>query len=374
MGKRGNSEGSIRKRTDGRWEGRITLPDGKRRSHYADTRQDAAKWLAAAIRDRDNGIASVPAKESLAHFLERWLEDVAKPSVRPSTFDSYYDLLRIHLIPELGRHRLAQLTPQHVQEMMGRKLAAGLSPRRVQYMRAVLRRALNQALRWGLVARNVATLVDAPRVIYPKVRPLTPQEARALLDAANGDRLEALYSVALAVGLRQGEALGLRWRDVDLDTGILRVSFALQRIDGQFQFVEPKTEASRRTIRLPQVAVAALRAHRVRQLEEQLKAGPKWQDRGLVFTTSVGAPLDGSSVTHRFQAMLERSGLPHMRFHDLRHACASLLLAQGVPMRMIMEILGHSQISLTMNLYSHVLPSMSEDAAGRMDAVLGAQP
>lgn len=369
--KRGNGEGNIYHRKDGRWETRMSLPDGKRKSFFGKTRQDAARKLAEATRDRDKGMLPVPQKETVGQFLMRWLESSAKPSVRPATHESYSDLIRLHLVPELGRHRLAQLSPQHVQDMMGRKLAAGLSPRRVQYMRSVLRVALNQALRWGLVVRNVATLVESPRVVSPEVNPLTPEQARMLLEAMQGDRLETLYSVVLAVGLRQGEALGLRWQNVDLDVGTLRVAVSLQRIKGEYQLVEPKSPRSKRTILLPKMAVAALRAHRKRQLEEQLRAGAEWENWGLVFTTVWGRPLHGSVVTHRFQRLLYRAGLRHMRFHDLRHACASLLLAQGVSPRMIMEILGHSQISLTMNLYSHILPSMHQDAASRMDAVLG---
>jgi integrase len=213
--------------------------------------------------------------------------------------------------------------------------------------------------------------VDPPRVRRPEIHPLTPEQARTFLDAARGDRLEALYSVALAIGLRQGEALGLRWEHIDLDGGELRVRVALQRIAGKLQLVEPKTRQSRRTIPLPQVAVNALRAHRVSQLEERLLAGDRWVDTGLVFCTPKGTPLDARNVTRRFQKLLKQTDLPHQRFHDLRHTCATLLLVQGVPPRVVMEILGHSQISLTMDTYTHVVPALKREAANRMDALLG---
>jgi integrase len=237
----------------------------------------------------------------------------------------------------------------------------------------VLRRALNDALRWGLVARNVATLVTPPRGQRYEVRPLDPVQARRFLDAVRGDRLEALYSVALAVGLRQGEALGLQWDDIDLDSAALHVRHALQRVDGRLQLVEPKTARSRRTVILPATVIDALKAHRSRQVAERLTAGSEWVDHKLVFCSPMGRPLDASNVTHTFQRHLIRAGLPRQRFHDLRHACASFLLAQGVSPRVVMEVLGHSQITLTLNTYTHVLPSLSREAAERMNALLAAE-
>jgi len=220
------------------------------------------------------------------------------------------------------------------------------------------------------VGRNVATLVDPPRSQRPDVTPLSPLQARAFLMAAQGDRLEALYSVAIALGLRQGEALGLRWADVDLDAGTLRVRHALQRIDGTLQLVEPKTKRSRRTIPMPPTVTATLRAHRVRQREERLVAGARWQEHDLIFPSTIGTPADARNVVRRFHAILDRAGLPAMRFHDLRHTCASLLLAQHIPPRVVMEILGHSNISMTLDIYSHVTPALQREAAQGMETLL----
>jgi len=183
-------------------------------------------------------------------------------------------------------------------------------------------------------------------------------------------RLGALFTVALALGLRQGEALGLRWDAVDFQTGVLTVRAALQRVGKQWQLVEPKSERSRRTIALPRVAVVALRAHRVRQKRERLLAGGDWKEAGFVFTTQIGTPLDPINLTKTFKRLLRVAGLPSIRFHDLRHTAATFLLAQGVDARTIMETLGHSQISLTLNTYSHVLPSLQRDAALRMNKIL----
>ena len=276
----------------------------------------------------------------------------------------------MHIVPDLGNVVLDQVTPQHVQALINKKLRAGLSPKTVQYMRGVLRTALGQAERWGMVSRNAAALVDGPRQHRNVINPLGLDEARRLLDAARDDRLGALYSVALAMGLRQGEALGLRWEDVDLEEGVLHVRYQLQRLNGKVQLVEPKTAMSRRTLALPDSIVASLEAHRERQARERHLAGSRWVETGLVFTTPIGTALDGPNVTKRFQRLLARIGLPKRRFHDLRHSCASLLLAQNVAPRVVMEILGHSQISLTMNTYTHVLPHLRREAAAHMDVLL----
>jgi integrase len=272
----------------------------------------------------------------------------------------------------LGKVPIARLTPQQVQALLNAKLAEGLAPATVVYIRAVLRRCIGYAVRWGDVSRNVAALVEPPRIIRQEIRPLSPSDARALLDVVKGDRLEALYAVALAVGLRESEAFGLRWRDLDLDAATLSVRHALLRMTGRVELVEPKTTRSRRSIAIPASVVAALRTHRARQIEERLVAGAGWEDWDLVFATSIGTPLRRADVLHALHGHLKQAGLPQMRFHDLRHACASLLLAQGVHPRVVMETLGHSTIGLTMNVYSHVLPQLQREAAKSMDEVLGA--
>jgi integrase len=282
-------------------------------------------------------------------------------------------IVRRHVVPALGRHQLAQLSPQDVQGYMKAKQAAGLSARTVLYHRAVLRRALGQALKWGVAARNVATLVDPPRVERHEVEPLDVEQANTFLNSVRGHRLEALFTVALALGLRQGEALGLRWEDVDLDRAVLHVRKQVQRIEGKLTLVEPKTAKSRRSVALPTFAVDALRAHKVRQLEERLLAGNRWQDWGLVFPSATGTPMDASNLIGQYHRLLERAGLPRRRFHDLRHTCATLLLIQGEDLRVVMEVLGHSQISLTANTYQHVAQSLKRGAADRMQALFAAQ-
>jgi len=323
--------------------------------------------LAAA----QQGMPVAPDKQTVETFLAGWLA-TARSSVRPRTHESYTDMVRLHLLPTLGHHRLTTLAPQHVHALLDAKLAEGLSPRTVQYLHAILRRALGQAVRWGVVPRNVAALVSPPRVSRRELPVLTPDEARHLLEHIRGDRLEALYTIALALGLRQGEALGLQWEDVDLENGALRVRHTLQRVDGAPQLMEPKSSQSRRTIAMPSVAVLALREHRTRQLQERLWAGSRWQKSDFIFTSTIGTPLYSRATTQRFQRILTAAGLRRVTFHSLRHACASFLLAQGVSPRVVMETLGHSQFSTTMDIYAHVMPAMQRDAAERMDALLAA--
>ena len=235
-----------------------------------------------------------------------------------------------------------------------------------------MRIALNQALKWQLVQRNSAALVEPPKYKKPEVVPLTLEQTHTLLDylAKTNDRLSALYSVSLLLGLRLGEATGLRWKDIDLDNKCLRVNVALQRIKGKLQLVEPKTQKSNRSLPLPQIIIAALKHHRKQQLTEKLFAGNSWQESDLVFTTTIGTALDSRNVLRCFQSALEKAKLPKCRFHNLRHSCASLLLAQGVPARTVMEILGHSQIGLTLDTYSHVMPEMKTEVANIIDKAL----
>lgn len=378
MKKRGNNEGSIYERADGRWCGAVTTgyANGKMRRKvvYGKTRAEARQKMAKVEQDIRQGVPVFTERQTVQQFLERWLEDCVKPTKVPSTYKSYAGHVHHHFIPSLGRIQLTKLTAQHVQRFLKEKLESGLSPRTVQYLRSTLHIALNQAMRWDLVQRNIVSMTDAPRVPRFEITPLSPEQARTFLDAVKGNRLEALYTVAMAVGLRQGEALGLRWQDVDLETGVLNVRYQLQRVDKVLQLVEPKTSQSRRKIGLPRVVVDALREHKLRQLRERHIAGSRWQEWGLVFMSTIGTPLDASSVTRGFKKTLKDIDLPHQRFHDLRHCCASLLLAQGIHPRVVMEILGHSTIVLTMNTYSHVMPAAQREAANSMDAILQSNP
>jgi integrase len=309
----------------------------------------------------------------VGEFLERWLAEVVKPGRAPETWRGYRSNVRTHIVPALGHLRLARLSAADVQALVNSKREQGLSPRSVQYVLAVLRAALSTAERWGLVARNVAKLVEPVQLRRVEVVPFTPEEAKRLLAVARGERLGALYTVALALGLRPGEALGLSWADVDLDIEHprLRVRRALRRQDGQLVLSETKTPRSRRDIPIPPVCLRALREHRRRQLKERLGVGSAWSDSGLVFTTRIGTPLDHRNVARDFERLQAVAGVDRHRLYDCRHTAATLLLAQGVSARVVMEVLGHSTYRLTMDTYAHVIPTLLEDAADAMERALG---
>lgn len=380
--KRGNNEGNIYQRQNGLWEGRISLPGGKRKSVYGKSRADVQRKLTALLHDVQRGppVATGP-RQTLGQFLQSWLADAVKPSVRHSTYVSYEEKVRIHITPDLGKIPLEQVTPQRIQTLLQDKHEAGLSPRSVQFLRAVLRRALGLALKWGLVARNAATLVDLPRLSRRTPSTLNSQQATMLMRTLNGDRLESLVTIIVGTGLRRGEALGLRWSDINLDEATMSVKGQFQRIKGTWTRVEPKTEASARTLALPAVAVASLRAHRTRQLEERLVSGPLWKDYELVFPTATGEPQDGGSVSHQFAKRVKwaneiarrerREELPPVTLHGLRHSTATMLLAQGLSLGEIQKVLGHSQIALTANLYAHFAPEIARRAAGTIDILFG---
>ncbi len=370
---RGHGEGSITKRKDGTYQGAISLENGKRLYFYDRKREVVAGKIIDALAEQRKGTLVTASSQTLEKYLTGWLADVVAHTVRDSTHESYSQMIRCHVLPKLGKTKLTKLTAQQLAALYALKLAEGLSPRSVQYLHAILHRALKQAVRWNLVARNVCDFVDAPRPKRHEIRPLSPAQIRQLLEAAHGDRLEALYVVAVTAGLREGEMLGLRWSDVELPAGSLHVAQQARRVKGKgITFAPPKTDKGRRTVALPWVAVEALKRHRVAQLEERLQAGSAWSDNDLVFANEVGKPIERQNLMRRsFVPLLERAGLPRIRFHDLRHSAATLLLSQGVHPKVVQERLGHSSIGLTMDTYSHVLPDMQREAAAKLDAIFG---
>ncbi len=372
--RRGHGEGSIYQRSDGLWIASVNLGhvNGKRKRLYLSgkTRKEVAEKLKVALRDQQQGHSLIPERQTVDQFLTRWLADVVAPNHRPKTYHNYDQAVRLYFRPTIGGVALSKLTGQQVQAMLSGLQVSGLAPGTIRTVRNILRAALSQAVKWELVPRNVASLVELPPLPDTKAKALTVAQAQQLFAAARGDRLEALYRVALALGLRRSEVLGLRWQDVDLEQQTLTIAFALQDDRGSYQLVEPKTRNSRRTLPLPPMLIAALRAHKIRQYEERLLAGSRWQEHGLVFPTSLGTPQSPRNLLRSFHRLLKRADLPHMRFHDLRHSCLSLLAAQGVPPRVAMEIAGHSNINITLQVYTHVLDGALRSALDGMGSVL----
>src|SRR5215208_3059538 len=287
--RRGNGEGTITQRKDGRWEGRYmaqTANGPKRKVLYGKTRSEVAKKLTKAMADRDGGLVFDTNNQTVGEYLVRWLNDSVRGSVKPITFESYERLVQGHIIPALGRVKLRNLSPPHLQAFYRDRLDAGLSPATVRYLHSLLHRSLKQALRWNLVQTNVAKAVDPPKIPRKTMRALSPAQARSFLHAAREDRLEAMYVLAVHCGLRQGELLGLRWEDVDLEARTLRVRRQLQRSrDGSGLIFVPTKNKKNRVIRLGAAAVEALKIHRERQAEEVASAHGLWKDPELVFAT-----------------------------------------------------------------------------------------
>jgi len=371
-GKLGNGEGTIRKRSDGRWEVRIVLEGGVRKSLYAKTRQEASRLLAQARRDREDGVTAFTDRQTVEQYLTTWLEGTKASTTEASSYVRIqFDVHRC-VIPRLGTYQLRKLTGQQVQAFYGQMLGEGYAASTVRHMHTTLHDALKNAVKLGLVHCNVADLVDPPRVLQREMDVLTEQQVRTLIDTVKGDRLEALIVLALATGLRAGELMALQWRDVNLDSGVLQVRRTLKRMSHGYGFGRAKTKRSHRPIALPTMVTEALQKHYAAQLEERAQAKDAWQDLDLVFCNQIGQRMS----KHIFQGyswfgrVLRAAGLPRVRFHDLRHTAATLLLARGVNVKVVSEMLGHSSISVTLSLYAHVLPHMQRDAAATMDDLL----
>ncbi len=372
--RRAKGEGSLYQRKDGRYVAELDLgvgEDGKRKRKpvYGRTQREALEKRDSLQALLKQGVQPAPERFTVGELLDQWLTESVRPSVKPKTYVSYEQIVRLYLKPFLGKIRLNRLQPLEVQVMLNQLAQKDLSATTVAYALRVARIAFEQALRWGMLPRNPAKFVAGVRVERKEITPFTVEEARQVLKAVKGDRLEALFTVALAMGLRQGEAFALRWDDINFENPSLSVRHTLERIGKNWRFAEPKSERSRRTIPLPVFALSALHAHRLQQKFEKELAGTHWTDHNLVFTSTVGTPLDSPNVTKRFKRLIEAAGLPVKRFHDLRHTCGTMLAAQGVHHRTIMDILGHSQISETMR-YTHALENVKISAMSEVESLL----
>ncbi len=396
--RRGRHEGTIFQRQDGRWTGALDLgwDQGRRRrkNFYGTTRADVREKLTRALGEvQRGGAVDLDERVTVGQYLDRWLGTL---SVRRKTARSYQQFVTLHLKPGLGRIRLTKLTPAHLRALLAEKEQAGLSVRTVTLMRDVLRIALNQAVTDGAAARNVAALVKRPKPTRRQGPILSPEQAPVFLSRIAGTRLAPVVTIGLAVGLRLGEVLGLQWSSVDLEEGVLRVERGLETIGRDRSLVPLKSKESRRTICLPEFVRLALVQHRQQQRTRQLLAGGRWRAEGssFVFTTRDGRPLDGCGVTRDLKRLLTQTWmggrpdcthprvttrecadcgaehLPALSFQALRHSCASILLAQGVPIRDVSEILGHSDVRLTLSSYAHVIEAGRDRAAGVMERVL----
>ncbi|MBA4543961.1 MULTISPECIES: site-specific integrase [Thermoactinomyces] len=350
---------------------------GKRKQKWFSgfkTKKEAEKALIQKIHELEQGTFVEPAKTTLKEYMERWLEDYAKTALRPSTLQTYKTYINAHIIPTLGAITLQQLQPMHLQRFYNEKLTngrvdgeGGLSPHTVRYLHVILKEALGHAVKWQLLSRNVADLADPPALGKKDIITLEPEEVTLFLDHARKDRLYIAFLLAITTGLRRGEILGLRWKDINFEAKTASIRKNLVVVNGKPVLQEPKTKGSIRSVSLPSTTIEELKKHKRIQNQEKLLAGAGYQDNDLIVATSVGTPVSPRNLLRSFYRIIKKANLPDIRFHDLRHTHATLMLKQGEHPKIVSERLGHSNTRITMDIYSHVLPNMQQEAVDRFE-------
>lgn len=374
MARRDYGDGSLyQRKSDGRWTGSFRMPDGSRKSVYAPKDNNKKEVARALLKDAqkkaERGELVASSKQKLLEYLEYWLS-IKKLEIKESTYPHYRAYLYTQVIPVLGKVPLQKLTTAQIQGCINKMVIKKMKPGTIRLVYAILKTALNDAVEWQMVGTNPCKGVVLPRKEDEELEVLSPDDAQALLAAARGTDLECLITLALATGLRRGELLGLKWSDVDFEKGYLRIQRTLIYINGVgYKEVSPKTKAGRRTITLTGFALLALKEHRKKQREARLLA-LVWEDKDLICPDVRGNYLPFMTLQKHFKLLLNQTGLPDMPFHRLRHSCATLLLKMKVPPKVVQEILGHSSITITMNVYGHVIPGMQEDAMQEYDNLL----
>jgi integrase len=375
-------KGHIRERSPGHWAIVLDLRDPgtgtrKRKWHaFKGTKRQAQTECSRLITEMSRGTYLEPAKETVAQFLERWLEHT-EPNVAPRTLERYQEIARKNLAPLLGHSLLMRLRPEQISSAYAKALktgrrdgTGGLSPRTVHHLHRILKQALSTAVRWNLIVSNPAEKVDPPKVERSKMRALDAAETAVLIAHFRGTRMFIPVLLAVLCGLRRGEIAALRWCSVDLARRQLSVAQSTEQTKSGTRLKETKSGRAR-TVALPSLVVDELRKHRARQGEELLKIGVRTNDEIHIVAQEDGAPLQPNSLTHEFVRLLAKAKvLPKMRFHDLRHTHATHLLTNGAHPKVAQERLGHSSVGITLDLYSHVLPGMQEDAAAKVDAAI----
>jgi integrase len=386
-------KGCVKQRSEGSWSVILYLgrdANGKKRQKWSTvhgTKKQAEAELTRLLHQMNTGNYVEPAKLTLSEYLDRWLQDYVEANLRPKTIQWYGYIIDRHIKPNLGHILLGRLTPTDLQKFYAQTRAGGrlnedlkpsgepVSASTVRGCHRTIHRALTQAVKWGLVARNVADAVDPPQTDKPPRQTLTAEQALAFLEVARESRYYVLYLAAISTGMRQGELLGLRWRDLDLQTGLARVSLQLGKPGPNMELAKVKTRRSVRPVVLPPTLVEALRELKDVQDAEKVACHGHYEDHDLVFTVPGGRPLHASNLTRRdFKPLLEKAKLPSIRFHDLRHTHATLLLGEGINPKIVSERLGHSAINITLDIYSHVLPNMQAEAALALDDALFKRP
>ena len=367
--RRGNHEGAIFKRPNGRWQAQVTIK-GKRITKTFPTQGKCRQWIREINKQKEKGLTISSSRTTYGGFLQRWLEDI-KASVRPKTLYQYGGIVRNHILPALGETKLMDLNPEIIQRLYTSKRKQGVGSRTISLIHAVIHRSLEMAKKQGMIGLNPAQVVEKSKVSKKEMSVLNEHQAQQLLIAAQGDRYETLLHLAITTGMRYGEILGLKWVDLDWVSSEIQVVRQLQRIPKQgYAFSPPKTNAGRRMIKLGTESLKKLGEQLDRQEFDKRLAGSKWEDNGLIFTSSRGRPMEQKIVHNEFKQILKKAGLPNIRFHDLRHTAATLMLLSNIPILIVSRRLGHAKVSTTLDIYGHFIPGMQDQAAQMMDELV----
>ena len=369
--------GHITQRSKGTYSIKISIgkdpATGKYKSQWftvKGSKKDAERRLSELLHQIDTGNYMKPGKTTVADYLQRWLSDYAKPNLSPRSYERYAGIIRKHLIPDFGNIQLSQLRPEHLQKHYSSRLNDGLSARTVRYHHALIHIALQTAVKWGLVSRNVADAVEPPKFKRSQMQTWNEYEVSQFLETAKDSQYYALFYTALFTGMRRSELLALRWQDIDFIYSQIYVCRSLHHLkDGSYVFTQPKSERSRRTIALPPSAFLVLNEYREAREAEHLLLDTPLDDSELAFS-NLGKPLRPNTVTYAWARIATRAGVKVIRLHDARHTHASLMLKQGIHPKIVQERLGHASISMTLDTYSHVAPGLQEAAAVRFDEIL----
>jgi integrase len=370
--------GQITKRNNNTWLVRIFLGrDAKNKRKYFNktihgTKKDAQKYLTAKLREKDLGVFVEPASMPLNEFLDKWLDEIAVLKLREQTLIGYKWLLNRYIRPKLGSKRLSDIQSYEVQKIYNDMKKAKYSPKTIRHAHNFLSSAMKQAVKWKMLMQNPCELCELPRKVKTEMKYFSPTEAKCFLETARENKHFALFQLALQTGARPGEYLGLQWKDIDFEQKVLSIKRTVIEVKGGgFRFDEPKTAGSRRSIPISQGLIDMIKRHRRKQLEAKMKLGSEYQNYELVFASEIGTPLQKKNIRDRhFKQLLKKANLPDIRLYDLRHTMATLLLCEGVNPKIVSERLGHASIVLTLDTYSHVLPTMQEDATDKLEMLL----
>jgi len=358
---RSKGEGTVYQRSDGLWVAQLTLPNHKRITKYAKSQREVRDWLFLKRKELAEGTYANDERMTVNVFIDKWFE-LVKPRLRTSTQTVHEVMIRLHIKPAIGYIRLSQLTPVTLQHLYADKLKEGLSNRSVKYIHSIIHQMLAQALKWGLVTRNVSDAVDAPVPARKPIEPLTQPQVQSLLEVLKDDRLYCYYLVLLGCGLRRGEALALTWDCVDLDNGLVFVKKSLNAVKGKGLVVsEPKSSSAIRIVAMPEF------------VKDALSNKEKVVESSYVFCTSKGTPFSPRNINRHFKKVLQKANLPQtIRLHDLRHTFVSYMLFQDVPVKDVQVIAGHADFSTTKEIYGHLMPGAQKEAAKKMDSLFNA--